>query len=320
MSGSGSTQQQNQLVSQFRRSMAANLKKLTKMCEADLELQQLLIGAAENYVAEKQRLADSGQSLLEASRAKRRKTSAGAGGEGEAEEEEEEAPIAIPAGVMLRRGLRVFKGWGVKLCQDFFGYIEPTVRKDIKGYGRDELHRLMEYACDIRLCGATLDRIGVDDKADLFAKLRQSYEMLGRRLRQLTYGPVGVDWKTSGHFIVTEPDGRVEVFCRILSQKISLTQDILQGDVGPFAGCVFGNYSRYSATLQTPQNTDSLHSLFPRLCRALLRRPSDALGATGVAVSAAEGRAETALGDDEAPEQEDGPPSPVMGSELRGTT
>lgn len=105
-------QQQQQLVSQLKRSMAANLKKLTGMCESDLELQQLLIGTAENYVAEKQKLAETGTSLLEASRAKRRK-----GGRAEADAADDDAPVSIPPGIMLRRGLRVFRGWGNKLAR-----------------------------------------------------------------------------------------------------------------------------------------------------------------------------------------------------------
>lgn len=87
---------------------------------------------------------------------------------------------------------------------------------------------------------------------------------------------------------------------------------MLQGDVGPFAGQVHDNYSRYSATMQTLAMTYSLHSLFPGLCRSLLRRPSDALGATGVAVARAEAESETGQGDaaGQGGGDEAAPPSP----------
>lgn len=212
---SAGTGQQQQLVSQLKRSMAANLKNVTGMCESDLELQQLLIGTAENYVAEKQKLAETGTSLLEASRAKRRK-----GGRAEADAADDDAPVSIPPGIMLRRGLRVFRGWGNKLALELLCFLEPCVKQKIRDFQKDELHRLIEYSLDVRLFGVTLDRIGVDNKADLFQKLMSSYETLGRRMRALDFDKNGVDWARFGHFEVTEGPVGVQVLCKILKQRI----------------------------------------------------------------------------------------------------
>ena len=106
--------------------------------------------------------------------------------------------------------------------------------------------------------------------------------------------------------------------CRILAQKKELTQEVVGGDPGPFTNIV-NNFSRFSAQLQTTHGTYTLQSLFPRLCRSLLRRPSELTGAVGMAVAAAEGLAqanddggaeaaaeEAAGGDDD----DDEPPSP----------
>ena len=100
--------------------------------------------------------------------------------------------------------------------------------------------------------------------------------------------------------------------CRILAQKKELTQEVIGEDPGPFTN-IMNNFSRFSAQLQTTQGTYTLQSLFPRLCRSLLRRPSEANGATGMAVSAAEGLAqaeEAAAAEGAGGDDDDEPPSP----------
>ena len=102
--------------------------------------------------------------------------------------------------------------------------------------------------------------------------------------------------------------------CRILAQKKELTQEVIGEDPGPFTN-IMNNFSRFSEQLQTTHGTYTLHSLFPRLCRSLLRRPSELNGAVGMAVAAAEGlaQAEAADGGDEGGaggDDDDEPPSP----------
>ena len=102
--------------------------------------------------------------------------------------------------------------------------------------------------------------------------------------------------------------------CRILAQKKELTQEVIGEDPGPFTN-IMNNFSRFSAQLQTTQGTYTLQSLFPRLCRSLLRRPSELNGAVGMAVAAAEGLAQTEAvdGGDEGGaggDDDDEPPSP----------
>ena len=99
--------------------------------------------------------------------------------------------------------------------------------------------------------------------------------------------------------------------CRILAQKKELTKEVIGEDPGPFTN-IMNNFSRFSAQLQTTQGTYTLQSLFPRLCRSLLRRPSELNGAVGMAVAAAEGlaQAEAAAEGGAGGDDDDEPPSP----------
>ena len=104
--------------------------------------------------------------------------------------------------------------------------------------------------------------------------------------------------------------------CRILDQKKELTQEVVGKDPGPFT-IIVNNFSRFSAQLQTTRGTYTLQSLFSRLCRSLLRRPSEVAGAVGMAVAAAEGLAQAneggglaAVAAEEAAGAVDEPPSP----------
>ena len=110
-----------------------------------------------------------------------------------------------------------------------------------------------------------------------------------------------IEWVALGHFCLeTDADGdKTTIECRILDQKKELTQEVVGTDPGPFT-IIVNNYSRFSAQLQTTRGTYTLQSLFPRLCRSLLTRPSEVAGAVGMAVAAAEGLAQANEGGGEA--------------------
>ena len=104
------------LISTFRNSNITNMKKLTSLAEGNLELQHLLIATVETFVFEQGQIEADGSSLLQASRAKRRKS--GSSKEATGEDESAPAQIEVPHGIELRRGLRVFRGWGQRMSLD----------------------------------------------------------------------------------------------------------------------------------------------------------------------------------------------------------
>ena len=152
---------------------------------------------------------------------------------------------------------------------------------------------------------------------------QDTYIQLGKRLdsfgRTQCKAERPIDWAALGHFSpeAAEVDGvpKSMIECRILAQKKELTQEVVGDDPGPFTD-IINNFSRFSAQLQTTRGTYTLQSLFPRLCRSLLRRPSEINGAVGMAVAAAEGIAQADEGDIQAADAgqqlggDEEPPSP----------
>ena len=66
---------QNFLMNNYKKSMTANMKELNRLAEGDLEMQQLLLNAANNFVDERKKIVDSGSSLHEQAQTKKRRTS-----------------------------------------------------------------------------------------------------------------------------------------------------------------------------------------------------------------------------------------------------
>lgn len=183
---------QMQLMKQFKSSQAANMKRLLSLAEDSLEMQQLLIQTAESYMAEKKKIEQGGQTLLQACRQKKQRTPTTA---------TDEASSALPPeGVVLRRGVRVYAGWGAKLVMELLSFLEPKKRARLQGLPKDTLYQLLEYSLDLRLHGDTLDRIGVDDKRTLWLNLRATYESCGRRLQHFALDKKEIDWAECGHF------------------------------------------------------------------------------------------------------------------------
>ena len=53
----------NFLMNNYKKSMTANMKELNRLAEGDLEMQQLLLNAANNFVEERKKILDAGSSL-----------------------------------------------------------------------------------------------------------------------------------------------------------------------------------------------------------------------------------------------------------------
>ena len=66
---------QNFLMNNYKKSMTTNMKELNRLAEGDLEMQQLLLNAANNFVDERQKILESGSSLHEQAQTKKRRTS-----------------------------------------------------------------------------------------------------------------------------------------------------------------------------------------------------------------------------------------------------
>jgi hypothetical protein len=112
------------LISTCQKSNIIDMRKLNSLAEGNLELQQLLIATAETFVFEQGQIEADGSSLLQASRAKRGKS--GSSKEATGEDEAAPAQIEVPDGIELRRGLRVFRGWGQSMSFD----IDLSVARD----------------------------------------------------------------------------------------------------------------------------------------------------------------------------------------------
>ena len=123
-----------------------------------------------------------------------------------------------------------------------------------------------------------------------------------------------IDWKLHGHFTLDISLGPaiIMLHCKLLNQKITIPADVLKNDPGPWGDiAVENNFSRYSAQIQTPRDVYKCIMLVPRLCRTLLRRTSDVLGAAGVAVSASEAAMEMDLTGASGEVEEPASPSPT---------
>ena len=123
-----------------------------------------------------------------------------------------------------------------------------------------------------------------------------------------------IDWKLHGHFTLDTSLGPASIMlhCKLLDQTITIPEDVLKND--PLAWmdiAVENNFSRYSAQIQTLRDVYKCSMLFPMLCRTLLRRTSDVLGAAGVAVSASEAAMEMDLTGASGEVEEPASPSPT---------
>lgn len=292
----------NQMLGEFKKAMTKNMKRLNEMAQGSLEMQQLLLQTGERYIAETKAFEDDGQTLFAASQSKkRRKSAAGAS---------VDAPpsMDIPEGIMMRRGLRVYRNWGQKMCADFLGYIEPKIRMQVSPLPLQTVQELIEYACDLRLTGDVLDRVGHEDKNNVFEAGAETYKALVRRLSGDIPSNAPMDWAKFGHFKgdASQAPDSLSVTCALLDQMVKVGQDVLRGDPGPFQG-ISKNFSRFQASLCTERDEYKLAGLFPRLSRSLLRRPSEVTGLAGSAISAAENAAE-ARADPDSHEQDDDVP------------
>lgn len=292
----------NQMLGEFKKAMTKNMKRLNAMARGPLEMQQLLLQTGERYIAEKKTLEDDGQTLFAASQSKkRRKSAAGASAD---------APPSrdIPEGILMRRGLRIYRNWGQKMCADFLGCIEPKIRMQVSLLPLQTVQELIEYACDLRLTGDVLDRVGHEDKTKVFEAGAETYKALGRRLSGDIPTNAHMDWAKFGHFKVdaSQAPDSLSVTCALLDQTVKVGQDVLRGDPGPFEG-ISKNFSRFQASLCTERDEYKLAGLFPRLSRSLLRRPSEVTGLAGSAISATKNVAE-ARADPDSHEQDDDVP------------
>ena len=172
---------QNFLMNNYKKSMTANMKELNRLAEGDLEMQQLLLNAANNFVDERQKVLESGSSLHEQAQAKKRRTSgasaaaaaadAGAGAGDHGPDYEPPPTIAADA-PPLRRGLRVYRGWGPRLLHQLLCTLEPNKSKMWKQLTKQQCQECLEFALDIRFFGDTLDRIGCENQKQLFQQLQ----------------------------------------------------------------------------------------------------------------------------------------------------
>lgn len=178
---------------------------------------------------------------------------------------------------------------------------------------KDQLHMMMEFALDIRLFGPTLDRIGREDKKELFEAMKEVYSSLGSRLDSLQIVNFKVDWLAHVHFAIdaSAAPGALKITCHLLRQTVTVPAEVLAGDPGPYTN-LRHNSSRYSAALETGKDTYTLNTFFPRLSRSLLRRPSDVVGAVGAAVAnVASGSGSADMAEPGAEVDEEAPPPPA---------
>ena len=308
----GMSSSSQQLVKQYQ--IAKNLGKLRGLAEHSLEMQQLLIQTAESYLVDKRKIEPSGSSLHQQSQAKRRRSRTESA---DTIEDPNNLPavLVLPEGIVLRRGLHVFSAWGQRICAELLVYIEDSLRGKVEHMPKSTLHELMEMSLDLRLFGQTLDRIGNNNKEALFESLLATYRALGSRLRNVPIVNGVIDWKLHGHFTLDTSLGPASIMlhCKLLDQTITIPEDVLKND--PLAWCdiaVENNFSRYSAQIQTLRDVYKCSMLFPRLCRTLLRRTSDVLGAAGVAVSASEAAMEMDLAGVLGEVEEPASPSPTQ--------
>ena len=276
--------------------IAKNLGKLQGLAQHSVEMQHVLIRTAETYLVEERKIEPSGSSLHQESQAKRPRSRSESADTIKGPNNLLAVSV-IPEGIVLRKALHFFRGWGPRICAELLVYIEDSLRGKVEHMPKSTLHELMEMSLDLRLFGQTLDRIGNDDKKALFESLLATYRALGSRLRNVPMVDGVIDWKLHGHLTLdTIGPAIITLHCKLLNETITIPEDVLKND--PLAWCdiaVENNFSRYSAQVQAHGHVFKCSMLFPSLCRTLLRRTSDVLGAAGVAVSASEAAMEMDL-------------------------
>ena len=172
----------NFLMNNYKKSMTANMKELNRLAEGDLEMQQLLLNAANNFVGERKNILDAGSSLHAQAQTKKRRLSGGAAtaadaaaGSAEHGPDYEPPPTIAEDAPPLRRGLRVYRGWGPKMLHQLLCILEPTKSKMWKGMSKQQCQECLEFALDIRFFGETLDRIGSENQRELFQQLQDLF-------------------------------------------------------------------------------------------------------------------------------------------------
>ena len=102
--------------------MTANMKELNRLAEGDLEMQQLLLNAANNFVEERKKIVDAGSSLHAQAKTKKRKLSGGgaaaadaAGGSAEHGPDYEPPPTIAENAPPSEEGFEGLQGLGAKV-------------------------------------------------------------------------------------------------------------------------------------------------------------------------------------------------------------
>jgi hypothetical protein len=182
------------------------------------------------------------------------------------------------------------------LCNQLLKYMDPEAIDNaiLKALSLNNKKELMEAACDLKCFGDALDRIGTDDKKQLFESLKALYDRNGKRFRHLKVDMTDgcVLWEEAAPWTrkdQTESPLEVNVVLHAWANHdkeiaVKLTQDHLMGDIGPFK--VIMPFSVQQAALKSESTGDcyTLSTLIPASLRKTLKaRPSDELGATNLA-------------------------------------
>ena len=92
------------------------------------------------------------------------------------------------------------------------------------------MKQMMENDCEIVCFGDVLDKCGSEMKAEVFRKLKTTYELLGQRFREYVWKGNTVDWDVSGPFYAGSENAQAYVACKVFGEpwpKFWLTPNIV---------------------------------------------------------------------------------------------
>ena len=151
------------------------------------------------------------------------------------------------------------------------------------------LKQLVEYGLGVRCLQKTSSDVCVQNcKKTTFEALKRVYEERGGKFKELTINNGMVDWCISGEYSVVtlaagSPDKfRIQVTEKVSKKTTAIPQDLVGDNPSSISSQdIKDNFNAVDAYILINDDTFRLAQLFPKTSRALKRRLSEQLGATG---------------------------------------
>lgn len=268
------------LKADLRKKNSEQLANIREKCDNNFELQMLVLKAIGDHSSAKLLTT---QATLSAQILQDKKD--------KKEAQKHEVPdidwTIVPQG-LLRRGLLYFKHWGPELVFGLFCYVEEEMRQfgDYKNLPilKSSKEELMTFVFDVETDEGASDRVAVEEKLDLWPRMKVKYEEGGRRLCAILehINDNHLDWSTIGFYkLVVEGlanDAQVMVFNRVTKQTSQIPPSLVAQTAQEFRSSILFNWSQKKAFVVINGETLCLGNFFKHQERSLKRSVSGSIG------------------------------------------